>query len=94
MNITSADILIFKHLFEQVSPTPIYYFHEKFNLSPVHMSSFINKYDSFNIFIYNENGIELTVSGRLWIIKNRHQIFLSSRKKKWRYTPEEWKMTE
>lgn len=90
MIITSADLCILKRLFISNEPISMYLFHQDFGLSPVHLSSFVNKFGNDDLLSINNDKIALTSKGKQWIIQNRKKLFLTNRTCEWKNIPQDW----
>jgi hypothetical protein len=86
MQIFSEDIEFLRELYIQNSVS-MYFFHEKYMLSPAQLGRTIRKFTDIGCVILNENCIELTEKGRRWIITNRRELFLKTKEKYWKNIP-------
>jgi hypothetical protein len=88
----SEDIIFLKHIF-QCQEVDIYFFHEKYLLSPAQLSRTIRKFKEIDV-ITEQNGIAtLTEKGRAWIIDNKRSLFLQKKSRFWKNIPEHMKDT-
>lgn len=90
--ISSSDKRILLQLFSNREPLNIYYFHEKYFFSPAQINRFLRIYTQKKIVKFVNNEVYLTDFGIKWIIKNRKNIFLSTKNNLWKKIPEEWKI--
>lgn len=88
MQIFSEDIEFIKELYIHNSVN-MYFFHEKYMLSPAQLGRTIRKFTNIKCVIINDNNIELTDKGRKWIIANRKELFLKTKEKYWKNIPVE-----
>lgn len=86
MYIFSEDIEFMRELYIYNSVS-LYFFHEKYMLSPAQLGRTIRKFTDIECVILNENRIELTEKGRKWIIANRRELFLKTKEKYWKNIP-------
>lgn len=86
MQLFSEDIEFIKELYLYNSVS-MYFFHEKYMLSPAQLGRTIRKFADIECVIMNENRIELTEKGRKWIIANRQELFLKTKEKYWKNVP-------
>jgi hypothetical protein len=84
----SEDIEFVKELYIN-NKINIYFFHEKYMLSPAQLGRSIRKFAKMKYIIVNDDNIELTKSGRKWIIANRRVLFLKEKEKHWKAVPVE-----
>lgn len=88
MYIFSEDIEFMRELYIHNSVS-LYFFHEKYMLSPAQLGRTIRKFTNIECVIFNENYIELTEKGRKWVIANRRELFLKTKEKYWKNIPVE-----
>lgn len=88
MKIFSEDIELLKELLIK-EKIDMYYFHEKYMLSPAQLGRTIRKYEALNIISLENNIILLTSKGKQWIFKHRKELFLYERPKYWKEIPQE-----
>lgn len=88
MTLFSEDIEFLRELYIHNSVN-IYFFHEKYMLSPAQLGRSIRKFTDIGCICLNEDCINLTENGRRWIIANRRILFLSSKDKYWKKVPVE-----
>ena len=86
MQIFSEDIEFIKELYIHNSVS-MYFFHEKYMLSPAQLGRTIRKFTNIECVIIDDNNIELTDKGRKWIIANRKELFLKTKEKYWKNIP-------
>lgn len=87
IQIFSEDIEFLKELYKNKSVS-MYFFHEKYRLSPAQLGRTIRKFLQINCITLNNDIIELTENGTKWILANRIDLFLKSKKKYWKMVPE------
>jgi len=83
----SEDIIILRELFSKGSST-IYYFHEKYLLSPGQLARSLNKLIEMNIAQLNDDELKITDFGIKWTISNRKKIFLEEKELFWKEIPD------
>lgn len=86
MQIFSEDIEFIKELYIHNSVS-MYFFHEKYMLSPAQLGRTIRKFTNIECVIMNDDNIELTEKGRKWIIANRKKLFIKTKEKYWKNIP-------
>ena len=86
MKLFSEDIEFIKELYLK-KQLEIYYFHEKYLLSPAQLARTINKFTSEKIIIMNDDIITLTPKGDKWIFANRKKLFLYTKPGYWKEIP-------
>lgn len=86
MNFLSEDIIILRVLFSKGN-TDIYYFHEKYLLSPGQLARSFNKLIEMNIAQLNDDELQITDFGIKWTISNRKNIFLEEKEMFWKEVP-------
>lgn len=91
---SSSDKKILLELFSYRKPLNIYYFHEKYFFSPAQINRFLRTYTKEKIVKFINNEVHLTDFGIKWIVKNRKNIFLTTKSNQWVKIPEEWKIRE
>ena len=92
MEYSSFDKYLFNELFILKKEINIYTLHIEESFSPAQFSRFIKRYEKLNIVSYHDNIINLTPFGEKWIIKNRKEIFLRHKSKKWVDIPQDWRV--
>ncbi|HZV71033.1 MAG TPA: hypothetical protein VFG10_15875 [Saprospiraceae bacterium] len=88
MEFYSEDVEFLKELYLR-KKVDIYFFHEKYMLSPPQLARSIRKFETQNIIIIEGRSIVLTEYGGDWIFGNRKNIFLSEKTKYWKVIPSE-----
>lgn len=86
MRLFSEDIEFVKELYFHNSVS-VYYFHEKYMLSPAQLGRTIRKFIEIECVTLNDTNITLTNKGRKWIIANRRELFLKNKDKYWKNIP-------
>jgi len=92
--IHSEDREILRHLYAAHVPVDVYYFHERYQLSPGQIARVIRKYSSEDKIVIVDDSIELTEKGRRWVLRNRRQIFMSGSARPWKQIPDEFRNTK
>lgn len=90
MELYSEDIEFIKELLDR-KKVDLYFFHEKYLLSPAQLARTINKFIEEGVVELSNEEIRLTPNGEKWIICNRKSLFLHERKKYWKEIPSEMK---
>jgi|SRR5690606_5806859 len=90
MELYSEDIEFIKELLDK-KKVNLYFFHEKYLLSPAQLARTINKFLEGNLVELNNEEIRLTLEGEKWVVCNRKSLFLNERKKYWKEIPSEMK---
>ncbi len=90
MKLFSEDIEFLRELFVK-SRVELYYFHEKYLLSPGQLARTVNKFLELKIVEKIDYDILLTDFGKKWILSNRKQLFLNPQKMYWKAIPNEMK---
>lgn len=90
MKLFSEDIELLKELYSK-EKIEMYYFHEKYKLSPAQLGRTIKKFKEAGLIIIDEKNVILLEKGRKWIIGNRRDLFLNERSKYWKKIPEQMK---
>lgn len=90
MEYYSEDIKFIKELFER-KKVNLYFFHEKYLLSPAQLARTIQKFVEEDVVELVNEEVKLTAKGEKWIICNRKSLFLHERKKYWKEIPTEMK---
>ena len=88
MQMFSEDIEFLKELYLN-NKINIYFFHEKYMLSPAQLGRTIRKFAKMKHIIVNDDNVELTENGRKWVIANRKELFLKEKEKLWKVVPAE-----
>lgn len=88
MQLFSEDIEFLRELYAQTSVS-MYFFHEKYMLSPAQLGRTIRKFANINCVVLNGDCVELTPKGRNWIVANRRKLFFKVREKYWKNVPTE-----
>ena len=88
MEIYSEDIEFLKELYSQ-NELDLYFFHEKYRLSPAQLSRTINKFLETGLIDLKENKVILNDVGRKWIISHRKKLFLDASRRYWKKVPED-----
>lgn len=81
---------IFRELYKD-RIVEIYFFYEKYGLSPAHIAKFILKCNEKKLVEYSDGKISLTQSGIYYIDKNKKEIYLDS-SARWKKIPENMKL--
>lgn len=92
--IHSEDREILRHLYAVHQPVAVYFFHEKYLLSPGQIARVVRKYSDNGIIAVERDSIILTENGRRWVLRNRRQIFMSIRTRPWSQIPDEFRNTK
>lgn len=92
MRLYSEDIELMKELYYK-KKIDIYFFHEKYKLSPAQLARSINKFVDKGLVDFNNNQVVLNKDGVDWIFRNRKILFLEEKSKYWKEIPEEMKQT-
>lgn len=82
----SEDIEFMKELYINNSLS-LYFFHEKYMLSPAQLGRTIKKFTDLKYVLVNDFDVVLTEKGRKWIIANRRELFLKTKEKHWKKVP-------
>lgn len=82
----SEDIEFVKELFER-KQVDLYFFHEKYLLSPAQLLRTTNKFIKEGIIELKNEVATLTPKGEKWIIYNRKTLFLNEKDKYWKEIP-------
>ncbi len=90
IELLSEDIEFLKELYAQNS-LDLYFFHEKYQLSPFQLARTIQKFEDNGLIVISGNQITLNEYGRNWIFGNRKYIFLRENVKYWKLIPENMK---
>jgi hypothetical protein len=90
MKLYSEDIEFIKELFTQ-KEVNMYFFHEKYFLSPVQLARTINKFLTEEIIEMQGDLVSLTTKGKAWVICKRKLLFLYEKDKYWKEIPLEMK---
>lgn len=93
MKLFSEDILLLKELFK-TGKTELYFFHEKFMLSPAQLARSLRKFENEGLLIVKEKQVSLTDVGKEWIFENRKNLFVNEREKYWKKVPENMKVPQ
>lgn len=88
MKFYSEDIEFIKELYDS-KKVHLYFFHEKYLLSPAQLARTINKFIEEEIVELNNEVVSLTPKGEEWIICNRKTLFLNEKDKYWKEIPSE-----
>lgn len=91
-HIHSEDREILRILYGLSSSVDIFYFHEKYRLSPGQVARVIRKYLADELIYYKDDKLLLSELGRRWLLKNRRQIFWGIADKKWKDIPKEFRV--
>lgn len=83
----SEDIIILREIFN-LRRLNIFYFHEKYLLSPGQLARSLNNFIENKIIQIKENEIIITDFGIKWIISNRKKLFLQEKDLFWKEIPE------
>ena len=83
MKLYSEDIEFLKELYER-KHVDIYFFHEKYMLSPAQLARTIKKFTDKEIVEFEENLVTLTLKGEKWILSKRKSLFLKEKNKYWK----------
>ncbi len=86
MDIYSEDIEFLRELYCK-NEVDLYFFHEKYRLSPAQLSRTISKFIEIELIILQDNNIVLTETGKKWIISHRKNLFLDEKRKYWKEIP-------
>ena len=86
----SEDIEFLKELLSK-DKVELYFFHNKYMLSPAQMARTINKFEELGLIDITNDEVSLNELGRRWIIENRKFLFLNENVKYWKEIPEEMK---
>ena len=92
MQLYSEDLEFIKELLNK-KEVNLYFFHEKYLLSPAQLARTINKFLEGSLIELHDEKIRLTSKGEEWIICNRKSLFIHERKKYWKEIPSEMKQT-
>lgn len=84
--IYSEDIEVIKELFPN-KKVNIYFFHEKYRLSPAQLGRTIRKFTEMGLILVDGDYIELTEVGWKWVMANRQELFLKKKEKYWKNIP-------
>lgn len=87
MKLYSEDIEFLKELYHK-DRVDLYFFHEKYRLSPAQLSRTLNKFLKMELVVLQGNEVLLNETGRMWIIKHRRDLFLGVRRKYWKEIPD------
>lgn len=90
MDLFSEDIEFLKELYYR-DQVEIYFFHEKYMLSPAQLARTIRKFEAEGIIVINDSTISVTTKGKKWIFAKRKELFLGQRTKYWKTIPLEMK---
>lgn len=82
--VSTYERVIFRQLFSVPEGLDIFYFHERYQLSPAQLYAFISEYSPLNYAHIAEDKIYLTQKGKFFVWKNRFFIFENKYKKSWR----------
>tara|TARA_R100000789_G_scaffold97449_1_gene99967 strand:- start:173 stop:532 length:360 start_codon:yes stop_codon:yes gene_type:complete len=86
----SEDIEFLRELYINRSLN-IYFFHEKYKLSPLQLSRTINKFKKIDLIVLENRVVYLNEKGRDWVFSKRKELFLEERLKYWKIIPQEMK---
>ena len=70
---------------------PLFFFHEKYMLSPGQIAFFVKKYSKEQVIAVSDGMISLTTSGREWVLNNTAKVFYRKSTPKWKKVPLEFK---
>lgn len=90
MDLFSEDIELLRELYLS-NEKDLYFFHEKYKLSPVQLARTLKKFESKELIEIKNRIIILTEKGRNWIFYNRRMLFLKEKSKCWKNIPDEMK---
>lgn len=90
MDLYSEDIELLKVLYSS-SERNLFFFHEKYKLSPAQMARTLKKFESKELIEIKTRVVVLTEKGRKWIFQNRGMLFLKEKTKYWKNIPDEMK---
>jgi DNA-binding PadR family transcriptional regulator len=90
MDLYSEDIELLKELYSS-SEKDLYFFHEKYKLSPAQLARTLKKFESEELIEIKNRIVVLTEKGRKWIFHNRGMLFLKEKSKYWKKIPDEMK---
>jgi hypothetical protein len=77
-----------RDLFAQPEGMDLYVFHEKYQLTPGQLLTLVEYFEKQLFVERQEYKVQLTPSGRAWVLLNRGKLFLQKRKKTWKEMPE------
>lgn len=87
MEIYSEDIEFLKELYLE-NKVDLYFFHEKYRLSPAQLSRTISKFIEKDLITLKDNCVILNETGKKWIVSQRKHLFLNESRKYWKKAPE------
>lgn len=90
MDLYSEDIEFLKELYYR-DKIDLYFFHEKYKLSPAQLARTIRKFEEEELIVLDKRQVILNEKGRNWIFRNRRILFLKEKSKYWKNIPEEMK---
>jgi hypothetical protein len=86
MKFYSEDIEFIRELYDR-KQVHLYFFHERYLLSPVQLARTINRFIEEGIVELNNEIVSLTPKGEEWIICKRKSLFLNEKDKYWKEIP-------
>lgn len=80
----SEDREILRVLYAEQEWKEIYFFHEKYLLSPAQLSRTVRKLEELGIIESSGHMIKMTDFGRSWLLANRHEVFYKFGDMRWK----------
>lgn len=86
LTLFSEDVEFLKELYYK-NRLDLYFFHEKYRLSPAQLARTIRKFEELDLIVLSCDQVILLDKGRSWIFANRKNIFLKEKSKYWKVIP-------